>query len=90
MRRGESATCREKELDDVLQTTTVFANVSKGILASHEDLQDVFGTQDEEKICIVILNEGDYQVCHDASWSMPHHTSRAAIPGLHSIHWKSV
>ena len=53
--------CREKELDDVLQTTSVFANVSKGVLAKHEDLIDVFGTEDEEKICIIILNEGDYQ-----------------------------
>ena len=53
--------CREKELDDVLQTTAVFSNVSKGVLAKHEDLIDVFGTEDEEKICIIILNEGDYQ-----------------------------
>ncbi len=53
--------CREKELDDVLQTTAVFANVSKGVLAKHEDLVDVFGTEYEEKICIMILNEGDYQ-----------------------------
>ena len=57
-----AGTCREKELDDVLQTTSVFANVSKGVLAKHEDLIDVFGTEDEEKICIIILNEGDYQV----------------------------
>ena len=54
--------CREKTLDDVLQTTSVFQNVSKGVLAKQEDLQDVFGTTDEEKICIIILNEGDYQV----------------------------
>ena len=45
----------------MLQTTAVFTNVSKGILAKHEDLADVFGTQDEEQICIRILNEGDYQ-----------------------------
>jgi hypothetical protein len=25
--------CREKNLDDVLQTTSIFSNVSKGILA---------------------------------------------------------
>jgi ribosome maturation protein SDO1 len=36
--------------------------VSKGVLAKQEDLMDVFNTHDEEKICIVILNEGDYQV----------------------------
>ena len=54
--------CREKEIDDVLQTTAVFSNVSKGVLAKHEDLVDVFGTEDEEKICRIILQEGDYQV----------------------------
>ncbi len=53
---------REKDLDEVLQTTTIFNNVSKGILAKREDLVDVFGTDDEEKICIRILAEGDMQV----------------------------
>ncbi|KAK9848851.1 hypothetical protein WJX84_009675 [Apatococcus fuscideae] len=52
----------EKDLDEVLQTTTVFANVSKGVLAKREDLLDVFGTDDEEKICIRLLAEGELQV----------------------------
>ena len=64
----------------MLQTTAVFTNVSKGILAKHEDLTDVFGTQDEEQICIRILNEGDYQArpllpgpgaCTDTSGACP-------------------
>ena len=54
--------CREKDIDDVLQTTAVFNNVSKGVLAKHEDLVEVFGTDDEEKICRIILQDGDYQV----------------------------
>jgi len=45
----------------VLQTTTVFVNVSKGVLAKHEDLVDVFGTADEEQVCRLILAEGDTQ-----------------------------
>lgn len=45
----------------MVQTTSVFANVSKGILAKHEDLQKVFGTTDEEKICRIILAEGELQ-----------------------------
>ena len=53
--------CREKDLDEVLQTTTIFVNVSKGVLAKHEDLVDVFGTADEEKVCRLILAEGDTQ-----------------------------
>ena len=46
----------------MLQTTAVFSNVSKGILAKKEDLQLVFGTDDEEKICLRILAEGELQV----------------------------
>lgn len=52
----------EKDIDEVLQATTVFSNVSKGTLAKHEDLADVFGTNDEDKICRIILAEGDLQV----------------------------
>ena len=57
-----SSCCREKDIDEVLQTTTVFANVSKGVLAKREDLLDVFGTDDESKICLKLLAEGDLQV----------------------------
>lgn len=49
-------------MDEVLQTTTIFNNVSKGIVAKREDLIDVFGTDDEEKISVRILAEGDMQV----------------------------
>lgn len=52
----------EKDLDEVLQTSTVFSNVSKGILAKREDLIQVFGTDDEEKVCMKILSEGEMQV----------------------------
>lgn len=31
--------CREKDLDEVLQTTAIFANVGKGVMAAKEDLQ---------------------------------------------------
>ena len=58
--------CRERDIDEVLQATTVFSNVSKGTLAKHEDLVDVFGTDDEEKVCRIILSEGDLQVISDS------------------------
>ena len=48
----------------MLQTTTVFTNVSKAAVSKQEDLIDVFGTDDEEKVCLMILAEGDLQ----ASW----------------------
>ena len=66
--------CREKDIDEVLQATTVFSNVSKGTLAKHEDLVDVFGTDDEEKVCRIILAEGDLQVSSStALWSAVAH-----------------
>lgn len=56
--------CREKDLDEVLQTTTVFTNVSKAAVAKHEDLIDVFETDDEEKVCLRILAEGELQASY--------------------------
>lgn len=49
-------------MDEVLQTMTVFSNVSKGVLAKREDLLQVFGTDDEHAICIKILADGEMQV----------------------------
>lgn len=53
---------RERDLDEVLQTTAIFSNVSKGVLAKKEDLMLVFGTDDAAKISIKILAEGELQV----------------------------
>ena len=53
---------REKDLDEVLQSMSVFFSVSKGVLAKKEDLELVFGTDDEEKVCLKILAEGEFQV----------------------------
>jgi len=52
----------EKDLDEVLQTDTVFLNVSKGVLAKKEDLQRGFGHSDEKKACQEILQKGELQV----------------------------
>jgi ribosome maturation protein Sdo1 len=46
--------CREKDIDEVLQSHTIYANVSKGVLAKKEDLVQVFGTADEDKICLEV------------------------------------
>lgn len=54
----------EKELDEVLQTTTVFLNVGKGTVAKEKELQAAFGTTDQEKICLEILARGELQVRH--------------------------
>jgi len=52
----------DTDLDDVLQSHSVFINVSKGQTAKKEDLVAAFGTDDETKICIEILEKGELQV----------------------------
>ncbi|KAH9691513.1 U1-type domain-containing protein [Citrus sinensis] len=52
----------EKDLDEVLQSHTVYSNVSKGILAKSKDLIAAFGTDDQTKICLEILEKGELQV----------------------------
>jgi len=52
----------EKDIDEVLQTHTVFSNVSKGQAAKSEDLKRSFGTEDQDEICLVILTKGEQQV----------------------------
>ncbi|KAF8060050.1 Sbds [Scenedesmus sp. PABB004] len=52
----------ERDLDEVLQTTAIFANVGKGVMAAKEDLLAAFGTADEEAICLEILSKGELQV----------------------------
>lgn len=52
----------EKDIDEVLQTHSIFTNVSRGVLANQKDLMSVFGTTVDESICRVILEKGDLQV----------------------------
>jgi len=52
----------EKDIDEVLQTHTVFTNVSKGQVAKKEDLTKAFGTEDQTEICKQILAKGELQV----------------------------
>lgn len=53
---------REKDLDEVLQISQVFLNVSKGQVASNEDLKAAFGTTDQNDIILQILKKGELQV----------------------------
>lgn len=52
----------EKDIDEVLQSHTVYSNVSKGVLAKSKDLIKVFGSDDHTKICLEILDKGELQV----------------------------
>ncbi|CAN0877223.1 Ribosome maturation protein SBDS [Linum grandiflorum] len=52
----------EKDLDEVLQSQTVYSNVSKGVLAKSKELIKAFQTDDQSQICLEILNKGELQV----------------------------
>jgi len=52
----------EKDIDEVLQTHTVFVNVSKGQVAKKEDIIKAFGKDDQTEICKEILSKGELQV----------------------------
>ncbi|CAH1403891.1 unnamed protein product, partial [Nezara viridula] len=52
----------EKDIDEVLQTHTVFTNVSKGQVAKREDLIKAFGKDDLTEVCKEILSKGELQV----------------------------
>ncbi|KAG0591523.1 hypothetical protein M758_1G177900 [Ceratodon purpureus] len=52
----------EKDIDEVLQTHTVYENVSKGVLAKSKDMKQVFGTDDHDVVSLEILEKGELQV----------------------------
>lgn len=45
----------EKDLDEVLQSHTVYSNVVKGVLAKSKDLKAAFGMDDQTKICLEVF-----------------------------------
>ena len=52
----------EDDLDEVIQTSSIFSNVSKGVLAKKKDLKDCFKTDDENAVVLEILKKGELQV----------------------------
>ncbi|KAI7850879.1 SBDS protein C-terminal domain-containing protein [Circinella umbellata] len=52
----------ETDLDEVLQIHSVFMNVSKGQVASKEDLKKCFKTEETDKVVQEILKKGELQV----------------------------
>ncbi|KAI8086661.1 ribosome maturation protein SBDS-like protein [Halteromyces radiatus] len=52
----------ETDLDEVLQIHSVFLNVSKGQVASKDDLNKSFKTDDTDKVIQEILKKGELQV----------------------------
>ncbi|KAG1040736.1 hypothetical protein G6F46_004469 [Rhizopus delemar] len=52
----------ETDLDEVLQIHNVFINVSKGQVASKEDLKKCFKTEEQDKVIQEILKKGELQI----------------------------
>ncbi|KAF0688414.1 Aste57867_19970 [Aphanomyces stellatus] len=52
----------ETNLTEVLQSESIYENVSRGKRASNEDMQRVFGTIDFNEVAKVIVEKGDLQV----------------------------
>jgi ribosome maturation protein SDO1 len=52
----------ETDINEVLQVTTVFQNVSKGVIAKGEDLKEAFQTDDHTKVALIILDRGELEV----------------------------
>ncbi|WFD23337.1 hypothetical protein MEQU1_002026 [Malassezia equina] len=52
----------QEYLDEVVQIESVFLNVSKGQVASNEDLKKAFGTTDAHEVLLEILKKGELQV----------------------------
>lgn len=54
--------CSEKDIDEVLQISQVFINVSKGQVAKSTDLQSSFNTTSTPEVVHEILMKGELQV----------------------------
>ncbi|KAG8467681.1 hypothetical protein KFE25_006733 [Diacronema lutheri] len=52
----------EKDLDEVFQSRQIFVNVSKALVAKRDDLIAAFGTDDEDALSVMILEQGELQV----------------------------
>jgi ribosome maturation protein SDO1 len=51
-------------LDEVLQSKTVYSNVSKGVLAKTKDLVAAFGSDDQTKICLEVREVNLFDVIY--------------------------
>jgi len=55
----------QTDLDEVLQAHTIFSNLEKGDIAKSEDLVEAFGTDNEDVVCVEVLNKGEFQVSEE-------------------------
>lgn len=75
----------EKDIDEVLQTHTVFTNVSKGQAAKKEELVKAFGKADDTEICKEILAKGELQISEKERASMIDSTFNSVATNIASL-----
>jgi len=71
----------ETDIDEVVQTHSIFTNVSKGQVAKADELQKAFNMDDPEKILLIILEKGELQVSEKERAS----TSEASLKEIATI-----
>ena len=52
----------ETDLNEVIQTDSIFSDVERGDVASKGDLKKAFKNMSNDEIIIEILNKGEFQV----------------------------
>lgn len=75
----------EKDIDEVLQTHTVFTNVSKGQAAKKEELVKAFGKADDTEICKEILAKGELQISEKERANMIDSTFNSVATNIASL-----
>ncbi|ORY82693.1 putative Shwachman-Bodian-diamond syndrome protein [Protomyces lactucae-debilis] len=69
----------EKDIDEVLQIDSIFANVSKGAVASNDDIKKAFGEKPKEDIIQEILKKGELQVGDKERGAMTENTFKDIV-----------
>jgi|TARA_Y100000310_G_scaffold345665_1_gene467965 ribosome maturation protein SDO1 len=71
------------DINDVIATNDIFKDVKKGQHASEQDLENVFKTEDKNKIIEIIIKEGEVQLTADYKNKLREVKKKAIINLIH-------
>jgi ribosome maturation protein SDO1 len=74
---------KEVDIEDVIRSNDVFEDASKGLLASDEDLKEIFGTIDRDEIILTILKEGEIQLTAEQRKKLREQKEKQIIEMIH-------
>ncbi len=75
---------KDVDIKDVLKAEKVFANAKKGLLASEEKMNELFGTTDVLEIAKIILKQGEIQVTSEYRDKLRAEKKRKVINIIHA------